>query len=94
MDVFTIHLLIFLVPGALWITSLALLSKWKFFKLFFVLNAILVIAYLLYLIYGNPPFIGHDEYGLQRFGYVVFVPMVHIVLNFFLALIIRWRYKK
>ena len=93
MDAYTIIYLIFFIPGILWIISIWLLSKWKFFKLFFVLNAVLVLAYSLYLIYGYPPFIGHDEYGIQRFGYIIFVPVLHVVINFFLSLVISLKLK-
>jgi hypothetical protein len=43
----------------------------------------------LYLIYGNLPFIGHDEYGHKRMGYIILVPMVHILINFVIALLIK-----
>ncbi len=93
MDVVFLLVLIFLVPGILWYISMALLSNWKYFKLFFVLNAILVVGYSLYLIYADLPFIGHDEYGIQRLLYVIFVPIIHIVLIFLLAFFIKWRCK-
>ena len=94
MDVSTLLFLIFIVPGILWYISISLLSKWKYFKQFFVVNGILVLAYSLYLIYGNLPFIGHDEYGLQRMGYIIIVPIIHVAIGFFTALVIRWKSKK
>lgn len=87
-------ILICLVLGILWIINIPLLSKWKHNKLYFALNAVLFFSYTFYLIYGNPPFIGHDEYGLQRFGYIIFTPVVHIVISFFLTIIIRLGFNK
>jgi hypothetical protein len=87
-------ILIFLVLGILWIINIPMLSKWKHNKLFFTLNATLFTVYTFYLTYGNPTFIGHDEYGLQRFGYIIFTPIVHIVISFFIVIFIRVGLKK
>ena len=84
----------FLVPGILWAISISILSKWKHYRLFFVINTVLFISYLLYLIYGNLPFNGHDEYGIQRISYIIFVPTIHVIVNFFLAVLIRLKTKK
>ncbi len=85
--------LITLVFGVQWLINIRMLSKWKHNKLLFTLNATLFIIYMFYLIYGNPPFIGQDEYGIQRLWFIIFIPIMHIVINLLLILIISWRYK-
>lgn len=94
MDTLTIIFLFFLIPGILLFVSLFWLAGWRHFRLYLTINVFTVAAYFLYLIYGNLPFIGHDEYGLQRLGYLIVVPVTHIYINFFLALWIKWKYLK
>lgn len=93
MDTLTLIVLILLVLISILFLSISLISKWQYFRLFFIINAIITIGYFLYLIYGNLPFIGHDEYGIQRLFYILFVPVTHILINLVVVLIIRWKLK-
>ena len=89
MEVAYLSILTIVVAGILWIISIRLLLKWKHFRLFLVINGILVLTYSYYLMYGSPSLIGHDEYGLQRVFYLLLFPILHIVVCFFIALGIR-----
>ncbi|MBC73104.1 MAG: hypothetical protein CMH47_12735 [Muricauda sp.] len=88
-----LFVLIVLVIGILWIINVPMLSKWKNNKLSFGLNTLLFIIYTLYLIYGNPPFIGHDEYGIRSLWFIILFPIIHIVINILFSIVIRLRFR-
>ncbi|MAO18857.1 MAG: hypothetical protein CMH44_18665 [Muricauda sp.] len=88
-----LFVLIVLVIGILWIINVPMLSKWKNNKLSFGLNTLLFIIYTFYLIYGNPPFIGHDEYGIRSLWFIILFPIIHIVINILFSIVIRLRFR-
>ena len=88
-----LFVLIVLVIGILWIINVPMLSKWKNNKLSFGLNTLLFIIYTFYLIYGNPPFIGHDEYGIRSLWFIILFPIIHIVINTLFSIVIRLRFR-
>ncbi len=92
MDTLAIIFLFFIIPGTLFYFSVLWLYEWKHFRRFLVLNILLTVGYTLYLIYGDPRFIGHDEYGLQRMAYLIIAPVAHIYINFFIALRIKCKH--
>tara|TARA_B100000949_G_C14109061_1_gene377546 strand:+ start:137 stop:469 length:333 start_codon:yes stop_codon:yes gene_type:complete len=87
-----LFILIVIVIGTHWLINIAMLSKWKHNELVFVINTSLFIIYTLYLIFGHPWFIGHDEYGIQRLWFIITTPTIHVLLNFLLSLVIRLRF--
>ncbi|EAR01252.1 hypothetical protein FB2170_11046 [Maribacter sp. HTCC2170] len=78
----------------LWILSIYLVRKWKYFWIFFAVNFAILTIYTIYTIYGNLSFLGHDEYGLGRLIMLFAVPLIHVLVAFVLAIIIRYRLKK
>ncbi len=72
----------FCVPIILWLLSIYLLSDWKKFNLFFVINAILVITYLSYLPQENL----NDPYGLGNLIFIIEVLFTHVLVVFVFAL--------
>ena len=86
-------LLIILVPLILWISSIYMLSEWNKFKIFFVTNGILIVAYVLVLIYGKSIW-GHDEYGLGFLYRLVVCLLAHVLIVFVFAIIKNRQMKK
>ena len=86
-------LLILLVPMVLWIWSIYLLSNWDKFRVFFIANGILIIAYVAFLIYGKSIW-GHDEYGLGFLLRLATFLLSHVVIVFIFALIKKQRLKE
>lgn len=87
-------LLILGVGLVLWILSIYLVRKWKYFWAFFAINFAILAIYTTYTIYGNLDFLGHDEYGLGRLMMLFAIPLVHVLIVFILAMVINYRLKK
>lgn len=76
---------------SLWIWSIYLLRNWKHFWTYFTINFLIVIGYIIYILYGELQFLGHDEYGLGRLSMFFVFPIGHAVLGSIIALIIKWK---
>ena len=76
---------------ALWVWSIYLLRGWKNFWTYFTINLLLVVGYIIYILYGKLPFLGHDEYGLGRLFMLFVLPIGHALLGSIIALIIKWK---
>lgn len=78
----------------LWMLSIYLVHKWKYFWVFFGINLIVLALYTTYTIYGNLEFLGHDEYGLGRLMMLFAIPIVHVLIAFIIAVVINYRLNK
>ena len=86
-------ILIILVPIIIWIASIYMLSGWEKFNKFFIVNGILIIAYVGFLIYGKS-FWGHDEYGLGFLFRLGLCLLTHVLIVFVFAIIKSRQLKK
>ncbi len=82
-------LLIPIIGLILWIWSIYLIKNWRYFWIYFIINFLIVTSYIIYTIYGNLSFLGHDEYGLGRLFMLFVFPIGHSILGFIIALIIN-----
>ena len=78
----------------LWLLSIYLVRKWKYFWVYFGINLIIIAIYTNYTVYGNLEFLGHDEYGLGRLMMLFAVPIVHVSISFIIAIVINYRLNK
>ena len=76
-----------LVLGA----SMWALRGWKHYWKFFGFNGLLVLTYVIILASPAFSYLGHDEYGLRRIGFIVVAPAIHIWLGGVFALYYRMR---
>ena len=76
---FTFIAIALLVP-ALWVWNMLSLWNWRYFILFFPLNAVIVAAYIYGALTGAIGFSGHDEYGLGRIVFALEVLLTHVIL--------------
>ncbi len=86
-------LLIILIPIAIWIASIYMLSGWEKFNKFFITNGILIIAYVGFLNYGKSIW-GHDEYGLGFLVRLAICLLTHVLIVFAFAVIKNRQLKK
>lgn len=82
-------LLLPIVGLALWIWSVSLVKNWKYFWTYFIINFLIVVGYIVYILYGDMPLLGHDEYGLGRLFMLFAFPIGYAILGFLIALIIN-----
>ena len=87
-------LVILVIGFVLWILTIYLVRKWKYFWIFFATNLLIIAIYTAYLTYGDLNFIGHDEYGLPRLMVLVATPLLHVLISFIIAIIVSYRLKK
>ncbi len=87
-------LLMPIIGLALWILSIYLVRKWKYFWAYFFINLLIVISYLIYILYGSLTFLGHDEYGLGRLFLLFSWPIKHAILGAVIAIIINRKITK
>jgi len=87
------EILIILVPISIWIVSIYMLSGWEKFNTFFIVNAILIIAYTGFLIYGKSIW-GHDEYGLGFLARLAICLLTHVLIVFVFAVVKNRQLKK
>ncbi|WP_299212656.1 hypothetical protein [uncultured Aquimarina sp.] len=86
-------LLIILVPIVIWIASIYMLSGWEKFNKFFIINGILIIAYVGFLIYGKSIW-EHDEYGLGFLFRLAICLLTHVLIVFVFAVVKNRQLKK
>jgi len=86
-------LLIILVPIIIWISSIYMLLGWEKFNKFFIANAILIIAYVGFLIYEKSIW-GHDEYGLGFLFRLAICLLTHVLIVFVFAIFKSRQLKK
>lgn len=84
-------LLMPIIGLAFWIWSVYLIRKWNYFWTYFIINFLIVSGYTIYILYGELPFLGHDEYGLGRLFMLFAFPIGHAILGLLIALIIKWK---
>lgn len=72
----------------LWLISVRLLRNWRYFWLFFALNSVLLLFHL--LLNTQLLSFGHDEYGLARLSATIVTIVVHTILGFFFAVLLRY----
>lgn len=87
-----ITFLILIIPVILWISSIYLLLSWNKFVIFFVLNGLILVAYVWILNFGKSIF-GHDEYGLGFLLRLIFCLLLHVLIVFVFAIIKHRRLK-
>lgn len=78
----------------MWIASLYMTSRWKYFWHYFVANILIFIGYFTYLLNADLVWLGHDEYGLQRLFMMFLFPSIHVIIGFLIAIFIRYKSKK
>lgn len=81
MTIFIIILFMFI-----WFISLFLLSYWKYFYKFLLINAIIVILYYVIIVYGKNYFWGSDPYGLGMFLRLVLTVICHTIIIFIFSI--------
>jgi hypothetical protein len=81
---------IFVVLIILWIASILLLSAWKHFYKFILLNSGIIITYLCIIKFGGDYIWGHDEYGLGKILMLIFSLFLHTIISFIFALYINY----
>lgn len=86
-------LLIILIPIVIWIASIYMLAGWEKFNKFFIINGILIIAYVGFLIYGKS-ILGHDEYGLGLLNRLSICLLIHVLIVFVFAVVKNRQLKK
>jgi hypothetical protein len=70
----------------LWISSIFLLSYWKYIYWFAFFNLTLIILYFAFIIYGSDYLWGHDEYGLGTLFRLIFGLSSHTIVGFIFAI--------
>jgi hypothetical protein len=61
--------------------------------MFFGINLMLFIAYMIWLSQSELAFLGHDEYGLRQMFLIGIVSFVHVIAGFIFAIINRRQLK-
>ena len=77
--------LLLLLTPALWIISLVLLAGWHYFWRFFIVNLLVLSAYVFVFTSISWVNYGHDEYGLGRIVYPTLACVVHVLAGFTFA---------
>jgi len=95
MDIlFNILIIAILCSPIIWTISLVILSKWKHFWKFFLLNALVIATYLTILVNPELSNFDHDEYRLNRFFHIIIAVFIHIILGGLFALYKRGKLKE
>ncbi len=82
--------LFFLIPLILFGISTYWLRKWNGLWPFLIINAILIVGYEVYFAKSElPTFLKSNSYGLERLVLFILVPIIHAILVFFFALIMK-----
>lgn len=79
------------IPFFLWAASLYLLSNWKWFWKFVIINTILIIIYIPYILFGKIAYLSHDEYGIGRAMLLFLVPIIHAIIALVFGIIKKVR---
>lgn len=87
-------ILLLIFPFILWAFTLVLLSNWKYFLKFLILNIFLVIVYFCIIIYKGNYIFGHDEYGLKVFISLFICIITHILIGFIFAVYQNYKLRK
>ncbi|RZS91999.1 hypothetical protein EV197_3107 [Aquimarina brevivitae] len=86
-------LIIIFIPIIIWIVSIYLLLGWDKFNNFFIINGILVIAYVGLLVCGKSIW-DHDEYGLGFLFRLAICLLTHVLIVFVFAVFKNRQLKK
>ncbi|TMM29618.1 hypothetical protein FDT66_10920 [Polaribacter aestuariivivens] len=78
----------------IWIVSIYVLSYWKQFFRFLLLNTFLVAFYLYVIIFYGKNIWGHDEYGLGALGRIILSFMFHTITVFIFSIYKSYQLKK
>ena len=84
-----------LLPAFLWSISLYILSNWKWFWKFSILNGFLIIIYIPYILFGEIAYLSHDEYGIGRLMLLLLLLIIHAITVLIFAVIrkVRMNYR-
>ena len=77
--------LVMMIPLGLWVLSLYWLSSWTKFWLFFIINLILLISYVIWLAHFKLDFLGTDPYGLGQIFLIATIIAGHVLAGFIFA---------
>jgi hypothetical protein len=83
--------LLLLLTPALWLISLLLLARWRYFRPFFIVNLLVLCAYASVFTCTSWVHYGHDEYGLGRIVLLALASMVHVLVGFTVAVAFYFR---
>lgn len=82
--------LFFLIPLILFGISTYWLRKWNGLWPFLIINVVLIVPYEIYFVKSElPSFLRNNSYGFERLLLFVIAPIVHALLVFFFALIMK-----
>src|SRR5688572_13098114 len=83
-----------LISPVLWFLSLYFLRGWGSFKKFFIINTLVLFAYLIIILNGNFIDFPEDVFGMKRLFFATASMMAHIILGFVFSFAIYLKQKR
>ena len=83
-----------ILSPVLWLLSLYFLRNWGKFKKFFIINTLVLFAYLIIILNGNLTDFPEDEFGMKRLFFATASMMAHIILGFVFSMAVYLRQKR
>lgn len=77
----------------LWIVTIYLLRKWKYIKIFSLLNIFLVTVYFFLIFHSFFHFFKTDPLGLKTIFLFLYLIIFQTVMNFIFSLYYQYKYK-